>query len=433
LWLTETAGVDHVPLQLSDDGGTVTLLDPGRRVVDTLTWPALLDDSAYGRFPSGTPATAVTIFTTPGVENPVDPGIFTDPSDGLFLTDRLLRIDIEALQPAIAALFDEPYEYVPAAFVFDGMRFDVGLHLKGQAGSLRDPDEKAAWKIDMDWHVPGQRLRGLEKLTLNNMVQDASCIHETLAYELLRESDSPAPRTSWAEVYLNGEYRGLYLHVESEDDQFLERWFADPEGNLYEGEYGQDLTASWIDDLEIDEAGANDVADRSDLEALATLLARQPTEAEVPALEALVDVDRTVTAFAVEVVLGHWDGYVAYPNNWRVYHDPSTDQFTLLVSGVDQTFDSELALYTGSGDLFVWMLAIPSIRDRYSIALWDAADRLAALDVPAKAAAYEALILASFATDPYREATVADMQDEIADTVAFTADRPADVIGDLVP
>ena len=45
---------------------------------------------------------------------------------------------------------------------------------------------KAAFKVKFDEYVDDQTFFGLEKLTLNNMVQDRSMIHETLAYELFR-------------------------------------------------------------------------------------------------------------------------------------------------------------------------------------------------------------------------------------------------------
>ena len=64
--------------------------------------------------------------------------------------------------------------------------------------------------------MSGQRFLGLKKLTLNNMVQDASMVHEGLAYRAFRAVGVPAPRTGYAFVRLNGSAYGVYLkRVES--------------------------------------------------------------------------------------------------------------------------------------------------------------------------------------------------------------------------
>jgi hypothetical protein len=40
----------------------------------------------------------------------------------------------------------------------------------------------------------------------------------------------------------------------------------------------------------------------------------------------------------VERLLGHWDGYTANHNNYRLYHDPSSDSFVFIPDGMDQLF-----------------------------------------------------------------------------------------------
>ena len=87
----------------------------------------------------------------------------------------------------------------------------VTLKLKGNS-SFRDLDHKAAFKIKL---AKGQPLLGLKKLTLNNMVQDGSMVHETLAYQTFRAAGVPAPRTGYAFVRVNGEPYGVYLNLET--------------------------------------------------------------------------------------------------------------------------------------------------------------------------------------------------------------------------
>ncbi len=424
-------GALHAPFTLSDEGGDVRVVAPDGAVTDELAWPAVPDDVVWGRFPSGSATLGASIDATPGLGNPASPGTSIDPTDGMFPTDRVLRVELFADATSIDALRYLPYEYVPAEIVYDGVRMPVGIHIKGQWGSYRSIDGKAALKVDIDRYVPQARLRGLEKLTLNNMVQDRTCVHEALSYELLRTMGAPAPRVSWVELYLNGVYRGLYLNVETTDDTMLERWFDDPEGNLYEGEYGQDIPWGGWAALELDEQGANDVADRSDIAALAALLETAPSEYSVPALEAAVDLDKTLATLAGEVVLGHWDGYFYYPNNWRIYHDPSTGKFTVMTSGIDQTWAWSGWFYGSSGDVGAFLLQIPSVRARYGAELARAAEVMRAMDAPTKIAAYDALIRPYLEADPYKEFDMATHDWEVAATASWAIARPDSAIAQI--
>jgi hypothetical protein len=425
----------HAPFALDHGGDTVKLLDVNHQKVDELSWDALGEDVVWGRFPDASAALGPSIVATPGAANPVDPGMSTDASDQMFPSDRVLRFDLALSPQALASLSSDPYTPVQGSVTFEGITLEpVDINLKGQWGSLRYlPDGKSAFKVNLNAWLPGQHLRGLEKLTLNNMVQDPSCLHETFTYELARSAGAPAPRTAWAELYLNGVYRGLYLHVESPDDQFLARWFDDPNGNLYEGEYGQDVSRSYIASLDQDRQGAYDVTDRSELYALADLIAQPASEALVPELETLVDVDKTLETFAVEAAVGHWDGYFYYPNNWRIYHDPSTGKLTVLMWGTDQTFGWAGDLHIASGDIAAWMLAIPSIKVRYDLALWDASDRMAATDYLNEAASYQALFGPSFQRDDYAEVTPPTMISSGTAAVSWGLSRPSAIDSVLFP
>lgn len=424
----------HATFALATERDELALFAPDGAVVDDLAWTATGDDVVVGRFPSGGVFRSASVVATPGNANPVDPGVSRDPSDALFPEDRVVRLDLSLDPEGVAALEADSYATVRAGLGFEGAWFDdIELHIKGQWGSHREFDQKAAFKLDLDGLVPGRRLRGLEHLTLNNLVQDASGVHELLGYRLLRDAGVPAPRVAHAELWLNGEYRGLYLNVETPDDAWLERWFADPHGNLYEGEYGQDVTLADLADLELDEQGAADVTDRSDLEALATFLAQEPSEAVMPEFEARFDLDRTLGMLAGEVLLGHWDGYFYSANNWRIYHDPSADRWTILAWGIDQTFDWSADVHAPVGDISEFCLAVPSCRIRYDLALWDMAERMLTLDCAERVDGALDRIVPLFEADPLREGSVDEMLDAAAETVEFCESYPAEVLAQLFP
>ncbi len=75
---------------------------------------------------------------------------------------------------------------VPATMMFRDasgadQAYDVTIHLKGQFGSKRSLNSKPAFKVNLGGD---HRFFGLKHLTLNNMVQDATMIHEALGYHV---------------------------------------------------------------------------------------------------------------------------------------------------------------------------------------------------------------------------------------------------------
>lgn len=430
LWLDglPERGPDHLPFALAGEGETLALLDAGGAVVDAVEVPPLPVDVVYGRFPDGGALWAPSLVATPHNANPLDPGFELDPSTALFPDEEVLVLELWLPPEGFDALAADPYAHTPGSVTFRGVTLpDVGIRIKGQAGSLRTLDGKAALKVDTTQFGGSRTLRGLEKLTLNNMVQDPSLVHERLAYRLMREMGVPAPRTAHVALTLNGVYRGVYLHVESPDERFLAQWFTDPEGNLYEGQYGEDVTLTGYVDLEQDELGTSDPDDRAELLALAELLAQPPSEDLVPAFEALVDVDAWMAALAAEVLIGHWDGYFYYPNNYRLYHDPGTGLLSLLPWGVDQTFASHTDLFAPQGDVAAWALAVPSLEARYRLALWEGTDAWARLDLRGEALATHQR-LRPFFTSPYEEHSLATSEAVLGTTVDYVEQRPDEVL-----
>lgn len=130
-------------------------------------------------------------------------------------------------------------DYYPAHFTWNGQtRRHVGIRSRG-VGS-RSP-LKPGLRIDFDRYARTQTLLGLRSVVLRNNTQDPSGLHERVSMKLFAQLGIPAPRTAHARLFVNNEYAGLYLIVESIDTQFLARHFAETDGYLYNyqwnGEY----------------------------------------------------------------------------------------------------------------------------------------------------------------------------------------------------
>jgi hypothetical protein len=394
----------QAPFPLDADGGTLAVRVDGE-VTDEVAWPSLASDVAWARFPDGGDF-AQTVFGTPGWTNGSGPGPFTDPTDALFRADLVHDLWLDLPPESEAALRADPEGARVVGTLAYGAAYwpQIEVRLKGGWGSFRSYDQKAGFKLELDAYDPGAAVRGLEVLTLNNMVQDPTYIHELLAYTVFRACGVPAPRIGYARLHVNGAFYGLYAWIETVDDEFLERWFDDPTGPLFEGAYGVDLYVGSEFSFEYDEGP--DPNDRAVLTELATLLDRAPSEPGIwDEVQTLVDMDTFLSAMAVEALIYHWDGYTT-SNNYRLYHDPSTDLFTMIPWGTDQTFvDAWYGPYDARGRLFVWCMGNADCALAYQDRLRSAADVFDAIAPTLERTMDDTMLLLApdVAADPRRE------------------------------
>lgn len=363
------------------------LLAADGSMVDAMTAPAMASDQSWGRLPDGNGAPALNT-PTPAAANQA----WRDASDLVFAptsAPMVVRLTVGAAEQQ--ALEDQPYLYVAATFQAtvdeDGTSvtdapLQVGVRIKGKLGSFRgcpfSCGEKSAFKIDINRAVVDQRWRRIEKLNLNNQVQDASRTHEWLSYEIFREVGVPAPRTGYAQLIVNDEDYGLYAVVEDHDDPFLDNHWPQGTLALYEGEYGQDLFPGTADDFDVD-VGSD--TDRGPLVALIDAVDAAPVVGFYDAMADQLDWDEVLHALATEIFVGHWDGYAPTRNNYFLHVDDN-QRWTIIPWGTDQTFDYPWPLYEGAGLLFERCRADPTCLDAYSAALGDVAAATLARDFP---------------------------------------------------
>ncbi len=263
-------------------------------------------------------------------------------ADALFTNRALPRIQIEIPPEGIAVLRNYEWEWGGNSWartnvlgtVREGNRVytNVAIHLKGGAGSFRSVDQKPALTLNFDKFADGQRFDGLQKIHLNNSVQDPSYLCEQISRELFLAAGVPTPRAANATVVLNGRALGLYVLVEGWNKQFLKRHFKNTKGNLWDGGFAKEITAP----LELNSGEHPD--DRSALDALVKAANQPDLTQRWGELEKTLDLDRFLTFIALEVMLAHWDGYALNRNNYRVFHDLDSDRIVFLPHGMDQMF-----------------------------------------------------------------------------------------------
>jgi len=165
------------------------------------------------------------------------PAITMGYEDLIFKTDRIHRIDIyiDDWEGFLETCVDEKYS--SCTVLINGEQLDnVGLRAKGNS-SLNTVAEmgssRYSFKLEFDHYDSEQTYHNLDKLNLNNLIQDNTMMKDYLSYRLMGMLGNPAPLCSYTTVYVNGSALGLYLAVEAIEESFLERNFGSDYGELY--------------------------------------------------------------------------------------------------------------------------------------------------------------------------------------------------------
>lgn len=131
----------------------------------------------------------------------------------------------------------EDEEYVVCSAVIDGESYkNVALRAKGNTSlsSVRSMDSsRYSFKLEFDHFNKNESYHGLDKLCLNNIIQDNTYMKDYLTYRLMAEFGVDAPLCSYVYITVNGEDWGLYLAVEGIEDSFLQRNYGNGSGELY--------------------------------------------------------------------------------------------------------------------------------------------------------------------------------------------------------
>lgn len=131
----------------------------------------------------------------------------------------------------------ESEEYSPCSVVIDNEAYkNIAIRAKGntslstvsQLGSSR-----YSFKLEFDHYEAGKSYHGLDKLCLNNIIQDNTYMKDYLTYQLMGGFGVNTPLCSYVWITVNGEDWGLYLAVEGVEDGFLRRNYGQDAGALY--------------------------------------------------------------------------------------------------------------------------------------------------------------------------------------------------------
>ncbi len=156
-------------------------------------------------------------------------------------------------------------EYTLCSVVIDGESYkNVAIRAKGNTSLTQVANygnDRYSFKIEFDHYDSTKTYYGLDKLSLNNIIQDNTYMKDYLTYQMMGYFGVDAPLCSYVYITVNGEDWGLYLAVEGVEEAFLERNYGSGYGELYKpdstsmgggrGNGGRFNIEDWQDDVDM--------------------------------------------------------------------------------------------------------------------------------------------------------------------------------------
>ncbi|MFN0033005.1 MAG: CotH kinase family protein [Flavobacteriales bacterium] len=315
---------------------------------------------------------------------------FTPPFTQTEVSTIYITMPEDSLQQMIDGQSDE-HEYI-AQFGFQSSQLNdtlenVSIRLRGNT-SLNAA--KKSFAISFNHEAGVGQWQEIEQMNLIGQQNDPSLLRSKLCHDMHRYMGVASARTSFVALYINDEYRGLYLNQEHIDEEFAKKYFdAQGDGNLYKCSYPADLDyiGSDPDEYKLAPWGTRTYDlktnewrdDYADLAAFISVL-NNASLANLPCqLPQIFDVDAFLRAAAVDVLSGNWDGYIYNKNNFYLYQHQLTGQFIYIPYDMDNTLGidwvgqdwTERNLYNWSPSseerpLFKRLMQVDEYRDRFS-------------------------------------------------------------------
>ena len=128
-------------------------------------------------------------------------------------------------------------EYYDCTVVIDDETYkNVAIRGKGNTSLSQVSsygNNRYSFKIEFDHYDSSNTYYGLDKLCLNNIIQDNTYMKDYLTYQMMAEMGVASPLCSYVYITVNGEDWGLYLAVEAVENSFLKRNYGSNYGELY--------------------------------------------------------------------------------------------------------------------------------------------------------------------------------------------------------
>ena len=220
-------------------------------------------------------------------------------------------------------------EYAVCTVVIDNETYhNVAIRGKGNTSLTQVAaygNGRYSFKIEFDHYDRSNSYYGLDKLCLNNIIQDNTYMKDYLTYQMMNFFGVASPLCSYAAIMVNGEDFGLYLAVEGVEEAFLNRNYGKNYGELYKPDSqnmgSSDLSLIYTDDeyssySNIFDNAKTDITD-SDKDRLIASLKKLNANEDI---SDTVDVDIVIRYFVVHNFVLNFDSYTgSMIHNYYLY------------------------------------------------------------------------------------------------------------------
>ena len=244
-----------------------------------------------------------------------------------------------------------------ASVVIDGMRYDgATVRFRGDKsyakGLKRNP-----FSIKLNGTSPAQNHQGYTSVKLSAAVRDPSMAREMLFHEIASKY-MPASQSAYTKLFVNEEYIGVFVNVESIDKQFFENNYGNAKGAAFKAgvdskvdnlpttckqnifgslEYEDNLDC-YKGNFELDSRGG-----WTELQELTRKLAQEPAN-----VGQVLDVDRALWMLALNNVMVNLNSYSGnYSVNYFLYRD-GNNRFQPVHWDLNLSFGSYKNIGSGS-------------------------------------------------------------------------------------
>ena len=231
----------------------------------------------------------------------------------------------------------------------DGVQYDsIGVRFRGnnsyQLGMKRNP-----FQIKLNFTKPEQNHQGYTSLKLSCALRDPSMVREVLFHEIAGKY-MPSPQAAYTKLYVNNEYVGVFVDLESVDGQFLLSHYgsdhnaffkagvdykpANPASNCKQNIFG---SLEYEENIDCYRNNFEMRSDRgwADLQELTRILNQEPGR-----VDRVLDVDRALWMLALNNVMVNLSSYSGnYSMNYYLYKD-NNSRFQLVHWDLNLSFGS---------------------------------------------------------------------------------------------
>ena len=236
---------------------------------------------------------------------------------------------------------------VPASFRWRDVSVDnVSVRFKGNSSSNPKQPHKWSFLIKFDQYDKDCRFFGLRQASFDNGIQFGSLFSEPIITDILRDHGVKTHRCNYAKLYVNKEYRGVYVNVERIDESFIANHLPDPNGSLFKVDEGGpgcnlqflgDDPAPYLKTFEAKTRSAKKEPAR--LVEFIKLINTTDSKEFAKALDAKMEVDDFLRVTAVMLFSGAFDQLAGWnPHNYFLYHDRNRDRWRYLPWDLDVGF-----------------------------------------------------------------------------------------------